>query len=280
MNATPTDSRPDSWRTHLQALGRNLRKAAPFAGGVVAAFAALLLYRLAFPPPAALTARDVDESIAHAMASATPPAAFSQRVYAMVQPSLVLIETEVTEEGGETGEGLGSGVVIDDAGDILTSLHVVSEADVITVTFADGTRSEARRVVEQPENDIAVLRAIEPPDVFVPAVLGNPGRVRVGDEAFAVGNPFGLTGSISAGVVSALNRTYNVPGSGQRLEGLIQIDAAVNPGNSGGPLLDRDGYVIGIVTGIVNPTDQGFFVGIGFAVPINVAASAAGAPRY
>ena len=104
--------------------------------------------------------------------------------------------------------------------------------------------------------------------------------MRVGDDVYAVGNPFGLYGSISAGVISGFDRSFKVPNSERRLEGLIQVDAAVNPGNSGGPLLNRYGEVVAIVTGIVNPIDQGFFVGVGFAVPITVAGQAAGAPPY
>jgi S1-C subfamily serine protease len=111
----------------------------------------------------------------------------------------------------------------------------------------------------------------------VPAVLGNPRSVQVGSEAFVLGNPFGLAGSFSAGVVSGLNRTFNLP-NGTQLQGLIQVDAAINPGNSGGPLVNRYGQVIGIVSGIVNPTTQDVFIGIGFAVPIDVAGGAAGLP--
>jgi S1-C subfamily serine protease len=116
--------------------------------------------------------------------------------------------------------------------------------------------------------------------MLVPATLGNPNAMSVGDEAFAVGNPYGLYGSMSAGVISGFERSFRPEDSEQRLDGLIQIDAAVNPGNSGGPLLNRYGQVVGIVVGIVNPTEDDFFIGIGFAVPIEVAASAAGSPPY
>jgi S1-C subfamily serine protease len=116
--------------------------------------------------------------------------------------------------------------------------------------------------------------------MIIPAVMGNPNAVRIGDEAYAVGNPFGLYGSISAGVVSGLGRTFKAEGSEHRIEDLIQIDTAVNPGNSGGPLLNRYGQVIGIVVGILNPTESEFFVGIGFAVPITIAAGGAGAPPF
>src|SRR5205085_11631389 len=103
------------------------------------------------------------------------------------------------------------------------------------------------------------------------------GAAQVGDPVFPVGNPLGLTGSLTAGVVSALARTIDT-GGGRSLKGLIQFDAAVNPGNSGGPLLDRDGEVVGIVTALANPSRQPYFVGIGFAVPIATAGGAAGAP--
>jgi S1-C subfamily serine protease len=257
-----------------------LQTAAPFALGVVAALTALLLYNLLFPGPAPLTANQVSDTVAMAMASATPPPAFSAQVYQAIQPSLVLIQTESREGEDETGSGLGTGVVVSERGDILTSLHVVAGADSIELIFADGSKSGAVVTAEMPEKDIAVLGPTEPPAQLIPAVLGNPYAMRVGDEAFAVGNPFGLYASMSAGVISGFGRSFHPPGGEQKLEDLIQIDAAVNPGNSGGPLLNRYGQVVGIVVGIVNPTEQEVFIGIGFAVPIDVAGGAAGLPPY
>ena len=170
--------------------------------------------------------------------------------------------------------------IVNAAGDILTSLHVVADATEIELTFADGTRSGADVVARQPEDDIAVVRATQPPANLVPATLGNPRSVRQGSEAYAMGSPFGLGGSMSAGVISGLDRSFKLPDSDIVLHGLIQIDAAVNPGNSGGPLLNRDGQVIGIVTALVNPTKDDVFIGIGLAVPIDVAGGAAGLPPY
>lgn len=275
----PQASSSERWRDRLVRFRTYGKSAIPLVTGVSAALLAILLYNVLLPGPRQLTTREVNDLVAQAMASATPQPAFSARVFQAVQPSLVLIQTR----GGNTMEehgGLGSGVIVTNSGEILTSLHVVDDADEILVTFADGTESEAEIVLAQPENDIAVLQSYLLPEVLVPAVLGNPNSMRVGDEAFAMGNPFGLYGSMSAGVISGFNRTFQPDGSDQKLEGLIQIDAAVNPGNSGGPLLNRSGQVVGIVTGIVNPTEQSFFVGIGFAVPINVAVSGMGSPPY
>ncbi|HSJ54298.1 MAG TPA: trypsin-like peptidase domain-containing protein [Anaerolineae bacterium] len=247
---------------------------------MLATLVALLLYRAFAPRTPQLTINEVNDSIAQALASATPPPAFSSRVYQVIQPSLVLIQTETLDENGNPGQGVGSGVVINEGGEILTSLHVVAGASEIEVGFADGTISTAVVIAEEPDNDIAVLRATRPPGLVVPATLGNPNAMRVGDEVFPVGNPFGLYSSMTAGVISGFNRSFQPPDSDRRLEGLIQIDAAVNPGNSGGPLLNRSGQVVGIVVGIANPTDQEVFIGIGFAVPINVAATAAGLPPH
>jgi putative serine protease PepD len=176
---------------------------------------------------------------------------------------------------------VGSGVVVNENGDILTSLHVVANAAEIKIVFADGTQATAAIVNTDPANDIAVLQPSQPPEIIVPAVLGSSGAMRIGDEAYAVGNPLGLTGSMSAGVLSGFNRSIPV-NSELRLEGLIQFDAAVNPGNSGGPLLNRSGQVIGIVTALANPNNEDSFTGIGFAVPIGTAVSAAGGggPSY
>jgi S1-C subfamily serine protease len=227
-----------------------------------------------------LTQRDVARTVARAIASFTPAPAFSERAYQAVQPSLVLIETKTSNATGKPGSGLGSGVVINLAGDILTSLHVVAGATEIELTFADGTQSGGEVIVRQPQNDIAVVHATQPPANLAPATIGDPRAVRQGSEAFAVGNPFGLSGSMSVGVISALDRSFKMPNSDVVLRGLFQIDAAVNPGNSGGPLIDRDGNVIGIVTALVNPTKEDVFIGIGLAVPIDVAGGAAGLPPY
>ncbi len=251
------------------------RRALPFASGVLAALVALILYRVLFPGPPVLNQRDVKNTVISVMASATPPPAFSETVYRVIQPSVVLIEVKTATE-----QGLGSGVVISDQAQILTSLHVVADATDIQVTFADGTVSKASVTASQPENDIAVLQPETPPQHIVAAVLGNPAAMRVGDDVYAVGNPFGLYSSMSAGVISGFDRSFQPQGTDTVLRGLIQIDAAVNPGNSGGPLLNRDGEVVGIVTGIANPTQESVFIGIGFAVPITVAASAAGSPVY
>lgn len=255
-------------------------RAGPFALGVLAALVAFLLYDALVPDRQQLTADEVNDSIAQALASATPQPAFSAQVYQAIRPSLVFIQTQSPNGEGELGRGLGSGVVINDGGEILTSLHVVADAREIQVTFADGTQAEAVVIAEQTETDIAVLQPAEVPGLVVPAILGNPNAMRVGDEAFAVGNPFGLYSSMTAGVISGFDRSFRPADSEQRLEGLIQIDAAVNPGNSGGPLLNRRGQVVGIVVGIANPTEQEVFIGIGFAVPISVAASAAGLPPH
>jgi S1-C subfamily serine protease len=267
-------------REHWRQRFRPVLRLVPFALGVTAALAAMLFYNLLNPAPPQLTTRDLNEAVEHALASATAPPAFSADAYQAILPSLVLIETQNPGLNGEIESGLGSGVVINYAGDILTSFHVVSGASEIMITFVDGTKSQGRITASQPENDIAVVRALQNPDGLVPAVLGNSRALRIGDEAYAVGNPFGLFGSMSAGVVSGIDRTFQPPGATQVLDGLIQVDAAVNPGNSGGPLINRDGEVVGIVVGIVNPTENSFFIGIAFAVPIDIAGGTAGSPAY
>ena len=274
----PANSRWENLRRQGRRLLAALRMVAPFALGVLAAFLAILMYMTFFPGTKPLTLVDVKKSVVQVLASATPEPSFSSKVYQIIQPSLVLIETKDATNSTTDEVGLGSGVIIDKSGNILTSLHVVNGATNIKITFADGTQSAAKLVASQPDHDIAVIQAVNPPALLPPAVLGNPGAMRVGDEAFVVGNPFGLYSSMSSGVISGFNRLFKLPDSNIELHGMIQIDAAVNPGNSGGPLLNRDGDVIGIVTGIVNPTDQNFFVGVGFAVPINVAVGGMGVP--
>jgi S1-C subfamily serine protease len=221
----------------------------------------------------------VEEIAGYTMASATPPPAISSLVYQAILPSLVLIQTESENDNGENGFGVGAGVIINSQAAILTALHVVKDAEKIMVQFSDGTESPAVVVVEAPEMDIAVLAPAIPPEAFVPATIGSVGAMSIGDEVFAVGHPLGLAGSMSAGVVSGFERTFKPSDGGPALDGLIQFDAAVNPGNSGGPLLNRYGQVVGIVTGLINPTKQNVFIGIGFAVPIGAAAGAAGGPR-
>jgi len=218
----------------------------------------------------------VQEGIADA-ANAPPE---SVGVYQTILPSLVVIEAEHAASAGAPTQnhdeaGLGTGVIVSDEGAILTARHVIAGASSIKVTFADGTSTTAQVAQEEPENDIAVLAAADSPATLVPATLG--GGVQIGDTAYAVGNPLALSASLSAGVISGLNRSISVQG-GPTLKGLIQFDAAVNPGSSGGPLLNRNGQVVGIVTALANPSQQGFFIGIGFAVPISTAAGGAGAP--
>ena len=209
------------------------------------------------------------------------------RAYEAIIPSVVRVVGLMTEgddgsdkvdsaKEGTVERGIGTGVVIIDNGTILTNLHVVSGAKRIRVTFMDGSDSDAVLVGTQPENDLAVLRAKTIPDDLEAATLRSTSDLAPGDQVLVVGFPFGIGPSASAGVVSGLKRQFRSPEGQQTLTNLIQFDAAANPGNSGGPLVTMDGEVVGIVTAILNPTDQRVFVGIGFAVPIENAASAVG----
>lgn len=257
-----------------------VRRSGLLAVIIMAALLGALLYNLLFPAPIPISQSEIDESITNAIASATPAAAFSAEIYQTILPSFVLIQAKSDKSQEEGKVGVGSGVVINTDGDVLTAFHVVAESTKIEITFSDGTQVDAEMVGAEPENDIAVLHPSQPPELIVPAVLSSTNSMRIGDEAYAVGNPLGLTGSLSAGVISGFNRSFTIDESGLELDGLIQFDAAVNPGNSGGPLLNRYGQVIGIVTALANPSQRDSFAGIGFAVPIEVAGGAAGLPEY
>lgn len=265
-------------RRRLRTIGGRL---APFASGVLAVLVALALYAQLTPRQAPITSDDIDQRVEAVLASQIPGPAYSALAFQAIAPSLVLIQTDDTVPAPDGGhDGLGSGVLVTLDGMILTALHVVDDADSITLTFANGATAVGSVLEEQPEKDIAILVADTIPEGVVPAVLGNPG-LPVGSEAYAVGSPYGLFGSLSAGVISGRERSFRLPDSQVTVQGLLQFDAAVNPGNSGGPLLDRAGRVIGIVIALLNPTDDETFAGIGLAVPIDAAGGGGGAvPPY
>lgn len=265
----------DSQRPPRHLLRRRLLVVGVILLAVVAAFAVRAWERSG---PAPITRGDVEQSIqrgidAERKAERAAPSD-AAAAHQLIRPSLVQITTESVDAAGRE-IGSGAGVVINANGMVLTALHVVAGAKKITTRFADGTEAVSRIANRQPASDIAVLTVDRLPEVVVPAVLG--GGARVGDPVFAVGHPLGLADSLTAGVVSALGRSVRLEVGGT-LGDLIQFDAAVNPGNSGGPLLNRGGQVIGIVTGLANPSRQAFFVGIGFAVPIATAGGVAGSP--
>lgn len=274
----PPPTRVSRWRARVKRLYERAHNLLLVLLGILIAFAVMLAYSATQPPPQRLTQRDINAAVARALASATPPPSIASQVYAIIAPSLVRIEGNIP--GSTTRTTVGTGTVIDDRGHILSSLHIVERSTKIQVKFFDGTETEARIVARDAERDLVLLRPFLLPDNLVPAILGSSGTLQVGDEAIVVGNPFGIANSLSAGVISGLRRNFRSPRTGATLTNLIQFDAAVNPGNSGGPLLNRYGEVVGVVTGLLNPTDQEVFIGIGFAVPIETAAAALGSPEY
>lgn len=246
--------------------------------GVLAALAGVMLQRGLYPPPRALTQEDFDAAVLRTLATQPLPSQ-AAKAWEVIRPSVVRVR-RIGPPGkdGAPGEdiGVGSGVVVVETGLILTNLHVVAGADSIKVVFADGLESDAVMVQAQPEQDLAVLQAKTLPDDLLPATLKSTADLRPGDVVVAAGFPFGIGPSVTAGVVSGLKREFRSPEGKRQLTNLIQFDAAVNPGSSGGPLLTPEGEVIGIVTAVLNPTEQRVFVGIGFAVPIESAAAGAG----
>ena len=285
-SAAPADGAAPARGTWRRRLAPALRHPAlPWAAiGALALALALPDTPWRAPVQRKLTQEDINAAVMHTLTNKVLPSQ-ATRAAAAVGPSLVRVEGVLAgrkdrKGHAELGRGVGTGVVIIDNGTILTNLHVVQGAESITVTFADGLESPAAIVNVQPENDLAVLRAQKIPDDLPAATMRSTGDLAPGDEVVAIGFPFGIGPSVSAGVVSGLKRGFRSPEGGQVMSNLIQFDAAANPGNSGGPLVTMDGQVVGIVTAILNPTPARTFLGIGFAVPIENAAAAAGLPPF
>jgi S1-C subfamily serine protease len=278
--------RPGRLRRARAAAGR---MAAPWWALVGAALVLLALLGLGRLQPAgrAVTQEDIDAAVHESLEKAPLPSE-AAKAYAAILPSVVRVIglMDENDQGEDKAEqralerSLGTGVVIIDNGTILTNLHVVFGAKKIRVRFFDGHESDATMIGAQPENDLAVLKASSLPDDLEAATMRSTADLRPGDRVIAVGHPFGIGPSVSDGVVSGLKREFHAVEGSRNLSNLIQFDAAANPGNSGGPLVTMDGHVVGIVTAILNPSEQRTFIGIGFAVPIENAAAAAGMPPF
>jgi S1-C subfamily serine protease len=239
--------------------------------------ALLITYNARQPPVRQFTQKDIDAAVLHTLDKNVLPSA-EAKAFSVIRRSIVRVRQleQRPDSNAIRVRGVGTGVVIVDKGVILTNLHVVAGAERVQVQFADGLESDAVVISLQPENDLAVLQAKNVPDDLIPATLRSTRDLAVGDKVVAVGFPFGIGPSASSGIVSGLRREYQSPEGKRLLTNLIQFDAAANPGNSGGPLVTMDGEVVGIVTAILNPSDQDVFIGIAFAVPIENAAAAAG----
>jgi S1-C subfamily serine protease len=273
----PPSERPRSrWRK----LGARYER--PLWVGAAGLLALLVVFTHAWIAPSTrqITQEDITAAVLHTLETTALPSP-EAKAYEVIRPSIVRVRRLEPDKDGKDGEkGVGTGVVIVDKGIILTNLHVVLGAKRVQVVFADGLESEATVTGVQPEHDLAVLQAQTIPDDLVAATMRSTADLALGDHVVAVGFPFGIGPSATAGVVSGLRREFLSPEGKRVLTNLIQFDAAANPGSSGGPLVTAQGEVVGIVTAILNPTERSFFVGIGFAVPIENAAAAVGLPPF
>jgi S1-C subfamily serine protease len=287
--AAATDAPPNA--NPAPGAARSRRRVLPPAvwaliGALLAALAMLLVQRYG-PGARPVTQDDIDLAVRESLEKEPLPSQ-ATKAYQAILPSVVRVTglMDDNDDGTDNPEkramerSLGTGVVIIDNGTILTNLHVVWGAKKIRLRFANGHESEAVMVGAQPENDLAVLKALSLPDDLEAATMRSTADLQPGDHVIAVGHPFGIGPSVSYGVVSGLKREFRSPEGERTLTNLIQFDAAANPGNSGGPLVTMDGQVVGIVTAILNPSEQRTFIGIGFAVPIENAAQAAGMPPF
>ena len=240
------------------------------------------------PPPHFQNRESFERSLAQSLERIDLPS-MAQRAARQILPSVVHIRLEDNHDGKPNasgtkpeGRGSGSGVVIKDDGTILSNFHVVAGAAnaKLIISFADGSESEATVIQVMPNKDLAVLRPHKIPDDLQAATIVGSGNLLPGDQVVAVGFPFGIGPSVSAGVVSGLDREFRSPDGTRSLSGLIQFDAAANPGSSGGPLVNHRGEVVGIVTAILNPEKSRTFIGIGFATTMESAGAALGLPRF
>ena len=285
----PPAAAPVAPATPRRLMARAARHAAPLwaLGGALLAITVMLGVLRLHPGAPAITQDDIDAAVRTSLEKEPLPSA-AAAAYEAILPSVVRVVGLLDDkDSGEDNpeqrameRSLGTGVVIIDNGTIITNLHVVAGAKKIRVRFANGHESDAQMIGAQPENDLAVLKASSLPDDLEAATMRSTSDLRPGDHVIVVGHPFGIGPSVSYGVVSGLKREFRSPEGSSTLTNLIQFDAAANPGNSGGPLVTMDGHVVGVVTAILNPSEQRTFIGIGFAVPIENAASAAGMPPF
>jgi S1-C subfamily serine protease len=279
----PAPAPPPGRGARLRAFLRRHDRPVLVLAGALLALAFILGRDALRPAPRELTQDDINSAVLHTLETKTLPSRTAKAAES-VRQSVVRVRGYADDpkdpKAGEKERMVGSGVVIVDQGIILTNLHVVNGAKRITVTFFDGMESEAVVVGVFPQHDLAVIKAKNIPDDLPAATMGSTAKLQPGDEVVAVGFPFGIGPSVSAGVISGLNREFQSPEGKRVLSRLIQFDAAANPGNSGGPLVTMDGEVIGIVTAILNPTEARTFIGIGFAATIESAGSAVGIPPF
>ena len=243
-------------------------------GGVTGAAAMILVFAFVLMPAEEISTSDLIISNGHDVTK------FGDETTLSTKKSLTLVELFEKSESGvvridvdninsfqEAGTTLGSGFVFDDSGHIITNAHVIDGASNITITFLDGSQYHAQMVGSDKFTDIAVIKVAEKPRYLHPLQIGDSSTLKVGEQVAAIGNPFGLSGSMTSGIVSQIGRLLPSQDTGFSIPNVIQTDAAINPGNSGGPLLNMNGQVMGINTAIQSGTGQS--AGIGFAVPSN-----------
>jgi putative serine protease PepD len=244
--------------TEPQPVSRVRSKSALLIGGGVLVVALAVVIGFLVADGGSSTGRPRAATSASPSPSSSTSTSVSQ-IYTHVGPSIAVVET--------AKGSLGAGFIVTTSGALLTADHVIADGSPITIVFADGTKSSATVASADKATDVAMLTPATLPQPIVPATLG--GAAAVGDEVVAIGNPLGLTYSVSSGVVSGLNRTAKTADG--KFSGLIQFDASANPGSSGGPLLNAKGDVVGIIDSIAVPDGKDAFSGIAFAVPIGTA---------
>ena len=250
-----------------------MTKSGFIVGGVIGAAAVILIFAFVLMPAQQISTPDLIISNGHDVTK------FGDETILSTKKSLTLVELFEKSESGvvridvdkinsslETGS-LGSGFVFDDLGHIITNAHVVESASSVTITFLDGSQYNAQIIGSDKFTDIAVIKVEEKPRYLHPLQMGDSSTLKVGEQVAAIGNPFGLSGSMTSGIVSQIGRLLPSQDTGFSIPNVIQTDAAINPGNSGGPLLNMAGKVMGINTAIQSGTGQS--AGIGFAVPSN-----------
>ncbi len=260
-----------------------------FIAGILLSSTLFLGWSVFSPKSKPLTQEIIDEAVLKTLNTKELPSKATKAAQ-MIMPSVVMVRAfkndsdekkkKDSKKDHQEDGSLGTGVVIMEDGTILTNYHVIAGSDRVEVVFYDGTKADAKVVAVHPHNDLAILKPEKLPDDLLPATLGSSAQLKYGADVVAVGFPFGIGPSVTAGVVSGLRREFTGE-NGAQLRNLIQFDAAINQGNSGGPLINSAGEVVGIVTALLNPSSvEKTFIGIGFAVTIESAGSAVGIPPF